>query len=231
MGQTTTIEWAEATHNFWQGCRKVSPGCKNCYAERLMGEEKFKVVRKADYAAFHAPYRWRKPRSVFTCSMSDFFIEEADAWRRAAWDVIEDTPQHTYMILTKRTERIQQCLPSSSAWLWPLVWLGASVENQYWADVRLPQLLAMPAVKHFVSCEPLLGPIDLSAYLPDLDWIITGGESGPDRRPFDKAWASAILRQCQEAKVPFFFKQGSGLRPGQDRELEGKLWEETPSKG
>lgn len=244
MGDST-IEWTGPTHNFWTGCHKVSPGCRSCYAEtmtRRLGSvwgrsTDFSVVTRAPDERFYAPHGWKKPALVFTCSMSDFFIKEADPWRADAWNVIRHTPHLTWQILTKRPERIGRnltamCFKCGGArwddserheghepqwWPWPNVWLGTSVETQQFADERIPHLLRVPAAVRFLSVEPLLGPVDLSAFLPTplcedglplLDWVIVGGESGARARPFDLAWARSIRDQCRAAGTAFFFKQG-----------------------
>ena len=188
MAETSKISWTDATYNPWYGCRKVSPGCAYCYAERWASRagKDFNAVMKAAPATFNAPEKWTKPRRIFTCSLSDFFIPEADKWRDGAWRVIQNTPQHTYLILTKRPERILDHLPRD--WPWPNVHLGVSGENQFMLNVRLGQLLRIKAAGYFLSLEPLLGPI-LIGNLHD-EWIrrkpftvIVGGESGgPEHR-------------------------------------------------
>lgn len=178
MGKQTEIEWCDATWNPWYGCQKVSAGCKLCYAERDMtryGREFSKVTRAAP-ATFRAPLRWKEPRRIFTCSWSDFFIAEADPWRAEAWEIIRQTPQHTYLILTKRVDRVcgtgvspvaghgQDGRATLLPWRpgeqpWPHVWLGVSAENQQQADKRIPLLLSLPRpspVVQFVSYEPAL---------------------------------------------------------------------------
>ncbi|MCZ7547401.1 MAG: phage Gp37/Gp68 family protein [Anaerolineae bacterium] len=234
MGETTNISWTDATWNAWYGCRKVSQGCKHCFAEREMtrfGKDFHTVTRAAD-RTFYAPLRWKEGRKVFAASWSDFLIEEADPWRAEAWDIIRQTPHHTYLILTKRPERLEDCLPADWGAGWANVWLGVSTENQEWADRRIPLLLDVPAAVHFVSAEPLLGGIDLQTWLPPrfadlptdvawgvshpvptVGWVIVGGESGPRRRQMDMAWARWLRDQCVAAGVPFFFKQASALRP------------------
>ena len=190
MGERTGISWTDSTWNPWIGCRKVSPGCKNCYAERWVEDRmdrRFTEVIRARNSTFIAPLKWKPlkertwpgfpTRRVFTCSISDFFIEEADAWRDQAWGIIRATPHHIYQILTKRPERIADHLPKVcfrcgqnfghsedthefEDWPWPNVWLGTSVEDQKYAELRIPRLVAVPAKVHFLSCEPLLGPIE-----------------------------------------------------------------------
>lgn len=229
MGDKSNIEWTDATWNPFYGCRKVSPGCKHCYMYRDMerfGRDPFTVKRAADNT-FRAPLRWAKSGKVasgsriFTCSWSDFFIEDADDWRGEAWDIIRATPQYTYQILTKRPENIADRLPSDWGAGWANVWLGVSAENQEQADRRIPLLLNTPAIIRFVSAEPLLGPVYMMRHLlngahkwrQDLHWVIVGGESGPRRRPFDPDWARSIRDQCRDAGVPFFFKQVDKVQP------------------
>lgn len=238
MAETTGIEWASATYNPWYGCRKVSAGCKNCYAERDMARYRkdFGTVTRSK-TQFDSPIRWARNSKlapgarIFTCSWSDWFIPDADPWREEAWAVIRATPQYNYLILTKRPELIWARLPAD--WGnsgYPNVWLGVSAEDQRNAEKRIPKLLEVPAAIHFVSAEPLLGPIDFERLnLPGgvwldalqgevaakntgclvdadhdyaaLDWIITGGESDPsDPRPMDIAWVRAIRDQCQRAR-------------------------------
>lgn len=211
MGENTKIEWTDHTWNPWMGCHKVSHGCKNCYMFREQthyGGDPNVVVRSK--TKFSEPLKWREPARVFTCSWSDFFIEEADQWRDEAWDIIRRTSHLTYQILTKRPENIIDRLPDDWGLGWPNVWLGVSAEDQKNADKRIPQLFEIPAVIRFISAEPLLGSIDLDMayYVPD--WIIVGGESGPNCRPMDLSWARSIRDQCKEAGVLFFMKQIGG---------------------
>jgi protein gp37 len=168
MAIESKIEWTNATWNPWYGCKKVSPGCKFCYAERDMNRygKDFRAVTRST-TKFNAPKFWKEGKLVFTCSWSDWFIEEADAWRNDAWKVIRDTPQHTYQILTKRPERILDHLPEDWGDGYPNVWLGVSVESQAQVE-RLLVLSKVPAVVRFASFEPLIGPIDL-LYPEDLN--------------------------------------------------------------
>jgi len=226
MGRFSQIEWTEATWNPWHGCRKVSPGCAHCYMYRdkiRYGQDPSNVVRGK--TTFALPLKWKEPRVIFTCSWSDFFIEEADAWRDAAWDIIRSTPHHTYQILTKRPERIFNHLPK--VWPLPNVWLGVSVENPrfYWRIGVLREILAFV---RFLSLEPLL------AAMPDLpldgiSWVIVGGESGPQCRPMKSEWVCEIRDRCREFRIPFFFKQWGGKRKHvKGRRLEGRVWDEMP---
>lgn len=247
MGVTSKIEWTDATWNPWMGCHKVSQGCKNCYMYREQTQygNDPSLIRRSK-TTFTAPLKWSEPKRVFTCSWSDFFIEEADEWRGEAWDIIRQTPYHTYQILTKRPENIVARLPLDWNIGWPNVWLGVSAEDQDNADQRIPYLLRIPAAIRFVSCEPLLGPINLSktllsetsndsfnALFPrltyQLDWVIVGGESGPKSRAMHPDWARVIRDQCQDSLIPFFFKQWGGKnRLNDDRRLDGQLWELFP---
>lgn len=221
MGDRTTIHWTQKTWNPWQGCIKVSPGCKNCYMYRDMTRygKNPRDVRRSSDATFNAPRKWHDPAMVFTCSWSDFFIEEADDWRNDAYDVIWDTQHLTYQVLTKRPERLREMLPidwndAENRHGWQHVWLGTSVETQDYA-VRMDYLLRVDASVLFLSAEPLLGPLDIREYLRaegGLSWVIVGGESGPDYRPMDLDWARRIRDDCAEYGVPFFFKQVGGNR-------------------
>lgn len=237
MGETTGISWTQATWNPWHGCQKVSQGCKFCYMYRekeRYGQDP-RVVQRGK-TTFNQPLKWKEPRLIFTCSWSDFFIAEADAWRDEAWDIIRGTPHHTYQILTKRPERIADHVPHD--WPLPNVWLGTSIESQPYVEKRIEHLLRIPAVVRFLSCEPLLGPLDLSHYLyrlrctecgktsaqedsqtfefctdetivegSPISWVITGGESGPAARPSHPDWFRDIRDLCVAAGVAYHHKQ------------------------
>lgn len=172
MGERTLIEWTKDpdtgtpgnTYNPWQGCKKVSPGCKWCYMHRdkqRYGKDPSVVVRSKD-PTFYAPLnKWKTPTRVFCASWSDFFIKEADAWRPEAWEIIRKT-KHLYLILTKRPERIVECLPKDwSIGAYPNVWFGTTVEEQAVAEPRITALLSVEAMAYFLSCEPLLSDIQL----------------------------------------------------------------------
>jgi protein gp37 len=241
MGQTTTISWTDATYNPWQGCHKVSPGCAHCYMfawQGRAGKAKDYVIRSAR-ATFQAPLtRERKMVAgtyqgahhgdtilTFTCSLSDFFIAEADAWRPEAWEIVRQTPHATYQILTKRPERIRACLPPDWGEGWPNVWLGTSVENRRWLT-RIETLAQVPAVVHFASFEPLLGDLgDLTPWLPLLQWGIVGGESGPGYRPMELAWLVSVAEQCQRAGVPVHVKQDAARKDGQQGRIPDLIWQ------
>ena len=293
MADNTSIEWADATVNAINGCTRVSPGCGGpgphggCYAERLAATRLRDHPSRPGLAIMTSngprwtgkvhlhepellkPLRWQKPRRIFWNAHGDIFHPAVpDEWIDSVFAVCALTPQHTHMILTKRSERMRKYLSAFirgergvlhaarnlgrlddacdaladaakkyrrcvSFGPLPNVWLGVSVEDQTRADERIPDLLATPAAKRFLSCEPLLGPVELRkplyrgdcgitmrGYLRDksepddfhywatkIDWIIVGGESGPRARPMHPDWARAIRDQCADAGVPFFFKQ------------------------
>jgi protein gp37 len=214
MGIETGISWCDATWNPWMGCRKVSAGCKNCYAEKdaLRYGKDFKSIVRSK-TTFRNPQKWwnlKVDSKIFTCSISDFFIEEADVWRKEAWEIIKNTP-FTYLILTKRPERMLECLPDDWNEGYKNVWLGVSAENQEYADKRIPILLSIPSIVHFISIEPMLSKINLrfpKSKNPSNDvWVIVGGESGFHARSMDINWAMNIKDQCNDAGVAFFMKQ------------------------
>jgi protein gp37 len=228
MGASSSIEWTEATWNPWHGCKKISPGCAHCYMYRdkkRYGQDPTAVVKSK--TMFDAPTRWNRSRMVFTCSLSDFFIEEADLWRDEAWEVIRATPQHTYQILTKRPSLIASRLPHG--WPFPNVWLGVSVENPRFLW-RIDTLRTVSAAVRFLSLEPLLSAMP-ALCLEQISWVIVGGESGPNCRPMKAEWVREIRDQCAGAKVPFFFKQWGGARKDTTgRILDGKLWNAMPNR-
>lgn len=192
MGDETSISWAEATWNPWRGCTRVSAGCDGCYMfrdQRRYGRDPEVVVRAAP-GTFNAPLskKWAEPRIVFTCSWSDWFHVTADPWRDEAWDIIRRTPQHTYMILTKRPGRIHRCLPDDWGDGWPNVWLGVSIETARF-NHRADQLRRTPAALRFLSCEPLLGSLyprplaSTSGARPDRSADDAAGGGRPTREP------------------------------------------------
>lgn len=218
---STKIEWTNETWNPVVGCSKVSPGCMNCYAER-MARRFFKktgvvdrhgwtgnMLIKADNT-LNFPLHWRRPRMIFAGSMTDFFHPNVPlSTLRAIFNVMYQTPHHTYQILTKRPEEMRyklKVLGWHQGYYLKNVWLGVTVEDQERAK-RIESLLGIPAAKRFVSVEPQLGPVDLSCYLPGLDWVISGGETGAGARPFKDMWIQDMIHQCYKAGVPFFFKQ------------------------
>jgi protein gp37 len=233
MGEASAIEWTEATWNPWMGCTKVSPGCAHCYMfreQRQYGRDPETVVRSK--TKFHEPMKWAEGRLVFTCSWSDWFHEGADAWRDEAWEIIRQTPQHTYQILTKRPERMAGRLPwGDYGDPWPNVWLGVSIENQRYAH-RADILATLPATVRFVSAEPLLGPLVLGPRLRGIDWLIAGGESGPKARPMAEAWAASLRDECAASGTAYFLKQLGGWpnkRGGEQATLDGQRWTQMPT--
>jgi protein gp37 len=180
MGKNSAIEWTDNTWNPWYGCHKVSAGCKNCYMYRsLPGFGKQPYIVQRSKTTFRDPLLWQKTAhkrgeltKIFVCSWSDFFIEEADAWRAEAWEIMRQCPDLVFLILTKRIERAEACLPEDWGEGWENVWLGVSVEDQTAAKLRVRQLMKIPAVGHFISAEPLLGLVDLVRYFEpdDDDW-------------------------------------------------------------
>lgn len=243
MSNRSRIEWTEATWNPVTGCDRISAGCDNCYALTLakrlkaMGAEKYQqdgdprtsgpgFAVTTHPAALTQPLQWRTPRTVFVNSMSDLFhAKVSTAFVREVFAVMEDTPQHTYQVLTKRplrAARLADQLP------WPAnVWLGVSIESMDVAH-RVDHLRRVPAAVRFLSCEPLLGPLD-GLNIEGIGWVIAGGESGQNYRPMDICWARGIRDTCQKAEVPFFFKQWGGRTPKSlGRELDGQTWSQMP---
>lgn len=232
MAQKTGIEWTDVTWNPVTGCDKVSQGCKNCYAERFA--ERFRGTDDHPYEMgfdltlrperLEEPLSWQKPRRVFVNSMSDIFHEDIDLdYIQRIFEVMAEADDHIFQLLTKRSERAKEL---ASELPWPdHVWMGVSVENQDNAH-RLDDLREIPADTRFLSCEPLIGPLDLD--LDGIHWVIVGGESGPGCRPCKKEWVMSIRDQCREADVPFFFKQWGGPHKDKGRELDGRLYEEFP---
>jgi len=241
MAASSTIEWTEATWNPVTGCTKVSPGCAHCYAETFA--ERFRGVPGHPYEMgfdlqlrperLNQPLSWKRPRLIFVNSMSDLFHEAIPIeFVGAVFDTMERAHWHTFQILTKRSERLAELAPLLP---WPEnVWMGVSVENQRWTT-RIDDLRRVPATVRFLSCEPLLGPLNLD--LCGIHWVIAGGESGPKARHMKPEWARSIRDQCLCAGVPFFFKQwgaydAHGRRLGKGaagRVLDGTTWDELPS--
>jgi protein gp37 len=255
MSENSKIEWCDSTFNPFIGCTKVSPGCDNCYAEKLMDHRMHKVTWGAGQARVRTsaanwskPIAWNKAHAeffaehgrrqrVFCASLADVFDNAVDpAWRRDLFELIEQTPNLDWMLLTKRIGNVRDMVPLP--WIskpfqhgpdptniypagWPAnVWLGATVVNQEEADRDIPKLLAVPAARRFLSMEPLLGPVSFAGMfanpadmrdgtnmLEELDWVIVGGESGPGARPMHPDWARSLRDQCAAAGVAFLFKQ------------------------
>lgn len=181
-----------------------------------------------DRKTLMAPYKWRKPRTVFVNSMSDLFHPEVQTgFIREVWDVMRDTPQHIYQILTKRPERMREVLSSKNFTILPNVWIGTSVEDSAVLH-RIDELRATPAVVRFISFEPLIGSV-AEANLDNIDWAIVGGESGPRARPMPIEWVEEIEDICRENDTAFFFKQWGGRnKKAAGRELNGQTYDEMP---
>lgn len=230
MGEVSAIAWTDATFNPWWGCTRVSPGCENCYAERLAtvrrklpvwGVDAERKPMSADY--WKQPVKWnrsaaaaRTRKRVFCASMADVFEElparnvaavaVVAAARARLWELIERTPHLDWLLLTKRPQNVEQLVPWGRAWPHN-VWLGTTAEDERRAAERLPHLIDIPAIVRFVSHEPALETVDFRPWIHRLDWIITGGESGPHARPYAIEWAERVLRQCQRYGVTPFVKQ------------------------
>lgn len=234
MSDQTGIEWTDATWNPVTGCTKISPGCKNCYAERLalrlraMGNPRYQngFAVTLHPGQLTLPLRWRQPRRIFVNSMSDLFHEAVpDYYIYQVFDVMKRAEWHIFQVLTKRSRRLAALAPRLS---WGRnIWPGVSVENVQYTR-RVEDLQTVPAAVRFLSVEPLLGPIpDLP--LAGIAWVIVGGESGGQRRPMAAEWARHIRDQCRAGGVPFFFKQWGGRTPkAGGRMLDGRTWDEMP---
>lgn len=242
MSTKTSIEWTEQTWNPATGCSKISPGCEHCYAEvmarrlKAIGvkgyENGFKLTLQPH--RLEEPLQRRKPTIYFVNSMSDLFHEEIpESYIKQIFDVIKNTPQHTFQILTKRAERMAGLLSKYD--IPPNAWLGATVENKRHGLPRIDWLRKVDAKVRFLSIEPLLedlGDIDLK----NIQWIIVGGESGPKARPMKLEWVKNIKRQCKENDIPFFFKQWGGwgvdgvkrAKKQNGRILSGRTWDSKP---
>ena len=234
MAAYSHIEWTEASWNPVTGCSKVSPGCLHCYAERMalrlqaMGNRNymngFEVTTHE--ASLGIPDRWRTPRMIFVNSMSDLFHEEVpDSFIQKVFSVMNRVDRHVFQVLTKRSERLLE-MASRLPWA-PNIWAGVTVEsNEYLA--RLNDLRKVPSSVRFVSFEPLLGSIE-TADLSGIDWVIVGGESGPGARPMRKEWVTPLRSACLSQGIPFFFKQWGGANKKKaGRELDGRVWSQTP---
>ena len=234
MSAHSHIEWTEASWNPVTGCSKVSPGCANCYAERMalrlqaMGHKNYRNGFKVEThdSSLAVPAKWRKPKMIFVNSMSDLFHEDVpDAFIKKVFSVMNNVQQHTYQILTKRPERL---IEISSKLKWTTnIWAGVSVESEDYL-YRIQQLSHTPAYVKFVSFEPLIGPIT-SFDDSSIDWVIVGGESGPKARPMKEEWVLKIRDICFSCEIPFFFKQWGGVHKKLNgRLLEGVTWSDIP---
>ncbi len=256
MAENSTIEWTDHTFNPWIGCTHVSPGCVHCYAETLMDQRYGKVEwgkgkprMRTSVANWRKPLAWNKKAAkegkryrVFCSSLADVFDPEVDhQWRFDLWALIDQTPNLDWLLLTKRPEQIARMMPirwgcdpamayfDDTTLMPENVWIGTSVEDQRRADERIPHLIKIPAKVLFLSCEPLLGPVDLeqagaiesagptwAGYNAHIEWVIAGGESGHGARPMHPDWARSLRDQCQAAGVAFHFKQYGEWMPSED---------------
>lgn len=289
MAENSKIEWTHHTFNPWIGCTKVSPACDNCYAETW--DQRYEggihwgpkaPRRRTSIGNWNKPKKWDKQAAqegiryrVFCASLADVFDNKIqDDWRADLWALIRETKNLDWLLLTKRPQNIAKMLPQDWGYGYSNVWLGTTVENQEEANRRIPHLLNNPAKIRFLSCEPLLGPVDLeSAWYGEsaldsecwgdcrwckngkpalyncqnnkqssaefekgksgIDWVITGGESGPNFRAADPEWFRSLRDQCLAAGVPFLFKQWEGKTPSdiklKGRALDGKIWDQYPT--
>lgn len=261
MGESTAIAWTDHTFNPWMGCSHVSPGCAHCYAEALgkrtgrveWGDDAPRVLTSEGY--WRHPLKWNaaalergRPELVFCASLADVFEDRPElvAPRARLFDLISSTPGLVWQLLTKRPENVLELVPST--WLardphspldpwstgWPPnAWIGTTVEDQERADARIPLLLEIPAPVRFLSCEPLLGDVDLTRWRilgsEGIGWIIVGGESGPHYRPLELEHARSLRDQADDVGIPFFYKQTGGRTPtaGGD-ELDGERLKAFP---
>lgn len=236
MSTHSKIEWTESTWNPITGCSKISQGCKNCYAERMalrlqsMGLPNyingFKLSLHED--VLDLPLRLKKPQTIFVNSMSDIFHEDVPLdFIQRIFVVMKDAHWHTFQILTKRSSRLAELNKMID---WPKnVWMGVTVENKDTVN-RIEHLRSTGAVVKFLSLEPLLGPLS-NLNLQKINWVIVGGESGPGARPMQEEWVVEIKEQCNQFRVPFFFKQWGGVRKKKNgRLLQGRYWDEIPQK-
>lgn len=235
MGVKSTIEWTESTWNPVTGCTKISPGCDNCYAERLalrlqaMGQPNyvngFKLTLQE--RMLELPLRWRLPQMIFVNSMSDLFHRDVPTeYIQRVFGVMRQARQHRFQVLTKRSQRLSR-LSKELDWQ-PNIWMGVSVESKEYV-FRIDHLRATGAYIKFLSLEPLIGPLP-KLNLKGINWVIVGGESGPGARKMQEEWVLDIRDQCLSAGVPFFFKQWGGVNKKREgRLLEGQTWSQMPT--
>ncbi len=260
---STKIEWADKVWNPITGCSPISEGCNNCYARRMANRLKGRCGYPADdpfrvmahFGRVQEPLGWKKPKRVFVCSMGDLFHKDVNFfWIDEVFEYMLRAPHHTYMVLTKRPQRLYEWCDStgnrSELLQRSRAWIGVTAENQKRADERTPILLQIPAAVRFVSVEPMLGPVDFDeikigcAHRPlycacsadcdhaKLDWVISGGETGAGARPMHPDWARSLRDQAVSAGVPFFFKGwGRWIQNPSNagkRTLDGREWNEFP---
>jgi len=236
MAVRSSIEWTQSTWNPITGCTKISPGCKNCYAERMakrlqaMGQPNYVSGFKLSLhkQSLCLPLSWKKPQTIFVNSMSDLFHEEVpDRFIFKVFKVMGEASWHTFQVLTNRADRLRG-LGHVLPWA-PNIWMGVSLDNKDYVG-RVDGLRETGAFMKFISFEPLIGPI-YEMNLSGIDWAIVGGESGPRARPILKDWVTFIRDRCLAADVPFFFKQWGGTNKKKSgRILEGRVWDEMPRK-
>jgi protein gp37 len=249
MAENSGIEWTTHSFNPWVGCTAVSAACDFCYAEELVTRlghvEWGPHGNRRRTKTWGKPVKWNReagetgerPR-VFCASLADVFDNHKsieDSWRRELWKLIRETPNLDWLLLTKRPQNIERYLPSDwGSEGYANVWLGASAENQTEFDRRIGPLTSVPAKVHFLSMEPLLGPVDLKGGA-DIEWIVSGGESGESYRPADPDWFRSLRDQCEEAGIPFLFKQWEGKTQPEikalGRELDGVVHDGYPKVG
>lgn len=230
MGKNSKIEWTHHTFNPWWGCTRVSPACVHCYAEAWSKRVGKKIWGPKAPRRFFSDKHWSEPlkwnlearksgerKRVFCASMADVFESRKDLVepRNRLWDLIERTPNLDWLLLTKRPQLIAEMARWDTDWPHN-VWVGTTVENQESAEERLPHLAKINAAVRFISAEPLLSELKISPWLGStIDWVITGGESGPHARPTSPSWFRGLMIQCMEANVAFHFKQWGDWAPGQ----------------
>lgn len=230
----TSIEWTELTWNPTTGCTKISQGCKFCYAEvmtrrlKAMGIEKYKDGFKVRMhpETLRIPYTWKSPKVVFVNSMSDLFHEDIPlSFIKQVFKVMNENPQHVFQVLTKRAERLFE-LHKELKWTHN-IWMGVSVEDKKVTE-RIDFLRKTGARVKFLSCEPLIGPLD-NMNLKKIDWVIVGGESGHNPRKMETDWVLDIQEQCAKANIAFFFKQWGGRnKKAAGRLLNDRTYDEMP---
>lgn len=232
----SNIEWTEMSWNPVTGCTKISTGCKYCYAEvfakrlKAMGQDKYKNGFNLTLhpEALNEPYKWKKSKVVFVNSMSDLFHKDVPVeYVQKVFKVMNENPHHVFQVLTKRADILMYY--DKEGWLnWSHnIWMGVSIENETVKN-RIDNLQQTKARVKFISCEPLLGPLP-NINLTGIDWVIVGGESGPNARPMKSEWVSNIKEQCLQTNVAFFFKQWGGINKKKaGRLLDGKTYDEMP---
>jgi protein gp37 len=231
----TTIEWTEMTWNPTTGCTKISTGCKNCYAEKMssrlqaMGMKKYKDGFEVRWhkSELNVPFTWSKPRMIFVNSMSDLFHEEMPlSFIKRVFRVMNECPNHTFQVLTKRADILAQYSPLLN-WT-PNIWMGVTVECNRVVD-RIDHLRKTSAFIKFLSLEPLLTELP-SLNLNEIDWVIVGGESGTNARNMKEDWVISIRNQCEQSGIPFFFKQWGGKNKKTNGSLlNGKNYKQVPN--